>query len=125
VGDSSEFLGKFRSFLALTSFRRCLRSRVHRVERKSSLARNVKLADRQRVHLLHPLVLVRASLELLQTLGNVESDVDENAINLRLHFVCSEEDVGFEVVNRLVDDKPRRRREKLEMKSLISLSDKN
>lgn len=88
----------------LTSFVCCLWFGVNRVERETGLAWNIEFADGQRVHLLLALVLVGAALQLLQTFGNVKRDVDEHSIDLRLHLVRSEEDVGFEVVNRLIDD---------------------
>lgn len=87
--------------IELTGFVGCLRLCIDRVQRKSGLARDVELADRQRVHLLHSLILIGTPLQLLETFGNVKRDVDEHPVDLRLNFVGSEENVGFEVVNRL------------------------
>lgn len=89
--------------IELTGFVGCLRLCIDRVQRKSGLARDVELADRQRVHLLHSLILIGTPLQLLETFGNVKRDVDEHPVDLRLNFVGSEENVGFEVVNRLKD----------------------
>lgn len=88
----------------LTSLIRCLWPGVYRVQREPSLAGDVELANGQSVHLLHSLILVGTPLKLLKTFGNVKSNIDEDTVDLRLDLVRPEEDVGFEVVDRLIDD---------------------
>lgn len=74
------------------------------VQWEASFSRNIKFADRKSVHLLIALILISTTLKFLETFGNVQCDIDQHTIDLRLHLVGSEEDVGFEVVNRFVDD---------------------
>ena len=50
------------------------------------------------------LALGGALLQLLQTLRDVEGEVDEDPVRLALDLVGAEEYVGLEVVKRLVDD---------------------
>ena len=69
-----------------------------------SFTRNVKSRDSQRVHLLQALALVGALLQLLQTLRDVESQVDQDSVGLGLYLVSSEENICFEVVKSLVND---------------------
>lgn len=80
------------------------RLRVHRIQREARLARDVKLGDGQRVHLLQALVLVRAALQPLQALGDVQRNVDQHPVHLGLDLVRAEEHVRLEVVQRLVDN---------------------
>lgn len=49
---------------------------VDGIQREASLTGNVELGNGQRVHFLQALVFVGTPLQALQTLGNVESDVD-------------------------------------------------
>ena len=65
---------------------------------------NVKSSDCQRIHFLKSLVLGGTLLQLLETLGDVEREVDQDSVRLGLDLVGAEEDVGLEVVERLVND---------------------
>ena len=71
---------------------------VHSIQRESWISRDVKSGDGKAVHLLQPLSLARTLLQLLQALCDVEGQVDEHPVRLRLYFVSAEEDVCLEVV---------------------------
>jgi len=77
---------------------------VHGVERELSLAWNEEPADGQRLHLLHTLPLRLTLLKLLETLGDVQREVDESPISLTLDLVIPKEDVGLEKHQRFIDN---------------------
>lgn len=56
--------------------RRGRRFGIDRIQRKPGLSGDIELGNGQRVHLLKPLVFVGAPLQPLQTLGDVQGDVD-------------------------------------------------
>lgn len=68
--------------IVLTSFGLRLWPGINRVQGKPGLAWDVKLANGQRVHLLYALILVGTTLQLLETLGNVQSKVNEHSVDL-------------------------------------------
>ena len=63
----------------------------------------VEPGDGEAVHVLQPLRLARAFLQLLEALGDVEGEVDEHPVGLGLDLVGAEEDVGLEVVKRFIN----------------------
>lgn len=55
------------------------------------------------MHFVQSLALLRAFLQLLQALGDVENQIDQHPIRLVLNLVAFEEHVRFEVEQRFVD----------------------
>lgn len=72
---------------SLTTFGGRRRTQVDRVQRESSVAGNVELGDGQRIHFLQSLALVVATLQFLQALGDVQRDVNQHTIHLRLEIM--------------------------------------
>jgi len=78
------------------------RSLVHTVEGEPRLAWQREARYRERVHVLERLVLAGTLLQLDDTVGGVEGQIDEESVSGTLDFVVLEEDVSLEVAQRLI-----------------------
>lgn len=77
---------------------------IYRVKWEPWFTRNVKLGYRQWIHFVLGCTFVRTLLKLFQTLSDVECQINKQSVCFTFDFICSEENICFEIVQRLIQD---------------------
>eukprot|EP00003_Mantamonas_plastica_P023848 TRINITY_DN434_c0_g1_i2.p1 TRINITY_DN434_c0_g1~~TRINITY_DN434_c0_g1_i2.p1 ORF type:complete len:209 (-),score=4.97 TRINITY_DN434_c0_g1_i2:368-994(-) len=102
-----QFLSQLHEIAANSvAFLAILWSGYHSVERESLVSWNGEGGNGQGVHGLFGITLALARFQLLQTLRNKQSQIDQNTVRTALDFKVAEQDVGLEEQKSFVDNVP-------------------